>query len=40
MVTFMIGIIILIGGGFLYGNFCEKVFGPDDRHRQLQKRTE
>ena len=31
MVTFMIGIIILIGGGFLYGNFCEKVFGPDDR---------
>lgn len=31
MVTFLIGIIILIGGGFLYGSFCEKVFGPDDR---------
>ncbi len=31
MVTFMIGIIILIGGGYLYGSFCEKVFGPDDR---------
>ncbi|NLA13921.1 MAG: carbon starvation protein A [Tissierellia bacterium] len=31
MVTFLIGIIILVGGGILYGNFCEKVFGPDDR---------
>ncbi len=31
MVTFLIGIIILVGGGFLYGNYCEKVFGPDDR---------
>jgi carbon starvation protein CstA len=31
MVTFLIGIIILIGGGILYGNYCEKVFGPDDR---------
>ena len=31
MVTFMIGIIILIVGGYLYGAYCEKVFGPDDR---------
>jgi len=31
MVTFLIGIIILVGGGSLYGNYCEKVFGPDDR---------
>lgn len=31
MVTFLIGIIILVGGGYLYGAFCEKVFGPDDR---------
>ena len=31
MITFVIGIVILIGGGFLYGGFCEKVFAPDDR---------
>ena len=31
MVTFLIGIIILVGGGYLYGSYCEKVFGPDDR---------
>jgi carbon starvation protein CstA len=31
MTTFIIGIIILIVGGYLYGSYCEKVFGPDDR---------
>ena len=31
MITFIIGLVILIGGGALYGRFCENVFGPDDR---------
>ena len=31
MLTFVIGIAILIVGAALYGRFCEKVFGPDDR---------
>ncbi len=31
MTTFLIGIIILVGGGYFYGAFCEKIFGPDDR---------
>ncbi len=31
MITFLIGLVILIGGGFLYGNFCERVFEPDER---------
>ncbi|HHZ01424.1 MAG TPA: carbon starvation protein A [Tissierellia bacterium] len=31
MLTFMIGMLILVVGGYLYGNYCEKVFGPDDR---------
>lgn len=31
MLTFIIGIIILIVGGYLYGAYCEKVFGPDER---------
>ena len=31
MTTFLIGIIILIVGGYFYGAYCEKVFGPDDR---------
>ncbi|MDD5940322.1 MAG: carbon starvation CstA family protein [Lachnospiraceae bacterium] len=31
MITFLIGLVILLGGGFLYGSFCEHVFGPDDR---------
>ena len=31
MATFIIGLVILIGGAALYGRFCEKVFGPDDR---------
>ncbi|MBP1924403.1 carbon starvation protein CstA [Sedimentibacter acidaminivorans] len=31
MVTFLIGLAILIIGGYFYGKYCEKVFGPDDR---------
>lgn len=31
MATFIIGFIILIVGGALYGKYCEKVFEPDDR---------
>ena len=31
MVTFIIGLVMLFGGAALYGRFCEKVFGPDDR---------
>ena len=31
MTTFLIGMAILIIGGLIYGNYCEKVFGPDDR---------
>lgn len=31
MQTFLIGIIILIVGGILYGAYCSKVFGPDNR---------
>ena len=31
MTTFIIGLIILIVGGYFYGKYCEKVFGPDDR---------
>ena len=31
MITFIIGLVILFVGSALYGKFCEKVFGPDDR---------
>ena len=31
MVTFIIGLVILVVGGTLYGALCEKVFAPDDR---------
>ena len=31
MATFLIGLVILIVGAVVYGKFCEKVFGPDDR---------
>lgn len=31
MVLFLVGLLILVVGGFFYGKFCEKVFGPDDR---------
>ena len=31
MTTFIIGLVVLFVGAALYGKFCEKVFGPDDR---------
>ncbi len=31
MITLIFGLVILIGGGLLYGKLCEKVFAPDDR---------
>lgn len=31
MATFLIGLAILLVGGFLYGKFVEKIFAPDDR---------
>ena len=31
MKTFVIGLVILFVGGWLYGALCQKVFGPDDR---------
>lgn len=31
MITFLIGVAILIGGYFTYGKFVEKVFSPDNR---------
>jgi len=31
MVTFILGLVILAVGAMVYGKFCEKVFGPDDR---------
>ncbi len=31
MATFLIGLVVLIGGGLAYGKFCEHVFRPDDR---------
>ena len=31
MATFILGLVILFVGAAIYGKFCEKVFGPDDR---------
>lgn len=31
MATFILGLVILFVGAALYGKFCERVFGPDDR---------
>ncbi len=31
MTTFLVGMVILIVGGVVYGNYCERVFAPDDR---------
>ena len=37
MITFLIGIAILIGGYFTYGKFVEHIFGPDDRETPAVK---
>lgn len=31
MTTFLLGLAILIVGGIIYGKYCDKIFGPDDR---------
>lgn len=31
MVSFFIGLILLVGGYFVYGNFIERIINPDDR---------
>lgn len=31
MVLLIIGLAILLIGGWVYGLFCERMFGPDDR---------
>lgn len=31
MTAFLIGLVMLLVGGMVYGKYCEKVFGPDDR---------
>ena len=31
MLSFLLGVVLLIVGYFVYGKFVEKVFGPDDR---------
>lgn len=31
MITFFLGVLILVLGYFIYGRFVERVFGPDDR---------
>ena len=31
MITFVVSLVALIAGYFLYGRFVERVFGPDNR---------
>ncbi|WP_459129553.1 carbon starvation CstA family protein [Guggenheimella bovis] len=40
MITFLIGILILVVGGLLYGKYCESVFGPDDRQTPALSMTD
>ena len=37
MITFLVGLVILLLGGFLYGNFVERIFKPDDRQTPAVK---
>ena len=37
MTTFLIGLVILLVGGFLYGKFVEGIFKPDDRQTPAVK---
>lgn len=40
MITFIIGLVILIGGAALYGKFCERVFSrTTERRRLMRNRT-
>lgn len=40
MVLFLIGVAILIIGGYLYGNYVDSVFGPDDRETPAVKKAD
>ena len=40
MTTFLIGLVILVVGGALYGRFTEKVFAPDDRPTPATSRND
>lgn len=40
MPLFIIGLVILVVGGALYGRFVEKVFGPDDRKTPALSQTD
>ena len=37
MITFLISVLLLIGGYLFYGKYVEKVFGPDDRQTTAYK---
>ncbi|WP_100064953.1 carbon starvation CstA family protein [Miniphocaeibacter massiliensis] len=37
MILFIIGLFMLIVGGYFYGRFCEKIFAPDDRETPAVK---
>ena len=37
MATFLIGLVILLVGGFFYGSFVERIFKPDDRQTPAVK---
>lgn len=40
MITFLVGIALLLCGGYLYSHFTECVFQPDDRHTPAQLRAD
>ena len=40
MASFLIGLLILIFGGLLYGRVCERVFRPDDRRTPAYTRRD
>ena len=35
MITFIIALLVLVGGYFLYGSYVERVFGPDKIRKPL-----
>ena len=38
MISFIMGVVLLIAGYFTYGKVVERLVGPDDRHlRTLRK---
>ena len=40
MATFVLGLVILFVGAAIYGKFCEKVFGPDDRETPVYSKQD